>query len=179
MYPASSNANWPSKSSVFGVWPIATKYPSVSMSVASSVTMFLIVTPVTSSSPRTSSTTVFQRTSIFSWSRTRRAMMADARNSSRRWMIVTFEANFVRNRASSIAESPPPTTTSSLSRKKKPSQVAQADTPRPRSLSSPGMSNQRAEAPVAMITDSDSYSSAPTDTLNGRFEKSTSVTSTV
>ena len=56
-------------------------------------------------------------------------------------------ANFVRKVASSIAESPPPTTTSSRSRKKKPSQVAHALTPRPRSCSSPGTSSQRALAP--------------------------------
>ena len=36
--------------------------------------------------------------------------MLEARNSSRRWTIVTFVANFVRKSASSIAESPPPTT---------------------------------------------------------------------
>ncbi len=39
----------------------------------------------------------------------------------------------VRKVASSIAVSPPPTTTTSLSRKKKPSQVAQAETPWPMS----------------------------------------------
>ena len=42
--------------------------------------------------------------------------------------------NFVRKVASSIAVSPPPTTTTSLPRKKKPSQVAQAETPYPRSF---------------------------------------------
>ena len=79
-------------------------------------------------------------------------MIFDARNSSRRCTIVTFDANFVRNVASSIAESPPPTTTSSRSRKKKPSQVAHAETPRPRSFSSPGMPSQEAVAPVAITT---------------------------
>jgi hypothetical protein len=39
--------------------------------------------------------------------------------------------------ASSTAESPPPTTTMLCSRKKKPSQVAQVDTPWPRRRSSP------------------------------------------
>jgi thioredoxin reductase (NADPH) len=41
-------------------------------------------------------------------------MICDARNSSRRWTIVTLLANFVRNVASSIAVSPPPTTRTSL-----------------------------------------------------------------
>jgi hypothetical protein len=44
-------------------------------------------------------------------------------------MTVTLLANLVRKVASSMAESPPPITTTSLSRKKKPSQVAQAETP--------------------------------------------------
>ena len=57
-----------------------------------------------------------------------------------------------RKSASSIAESPPPTTTIGLSRKKKPSQVAQVDTPKPRRRLSLGRSSQRAEAPVEMIT---------------------------
>ena len=58
-------------------------------------------------------------------------MILEARSSSRRWTTVTLLAKRVRKVASSIAESPPPTTTMSWSRKKKPSQVAQADTPRP------------------------------------------------
>ena len=44
-------------------------------------------------------------------------------------MTVTLEAKRVRKVASSIAVSPPPTTATSLPRKKKPSQVAQAETP--------------------------------------------------
>ena len=52
-------------------------------------------------------------------------MIFDARNSSRRWTIVTFEANFARKIASSIAESPPPTMIVSLSLKNAASQVAQ------------------------------------------------------
>ena len=43
----------------------------------------------------------------------------------------TLLANLVRNVASSMAVSPPPTTMSCLSLKKKPSQVAQAETPCP------------------------------------------------
>ena len=83
-------------------------------------------------------TTAFVRKVIFSLARARSSMIPEARNSSRRWTIVTDRANRVRNVASSIAESPPPTTTMSWSRKKKPSQVAQALTPWPRSRSSPG-----------------------------------------
>ena len=79
-------------------------------------------------------------------------MIGEARNSSRRCTIVTLLANFVRNVASSIAVSPPPTTTSSRSRKKKPSQVAHALTPRPRSFSSPGTSSHFALAPVATMS---------------------------
>ena len=56
-------------------------------------------------------------------------MIFEARNSLRRWTRWTFVQNFVRNVASSIAVSPPPTTTTSLPRKKKPSHVAQAETP--------------------------------------------------
>ena len=40
-------------------------------------------------------------------------------------------ANFVRKSASSTAELPPPTTATCFSLKKKPSHVAQADTPKP------------------------------------------------
>ena len=52
-------------------------------------------------------------------------MIFEARNSSRRLTITTFEANFDRNIASSIAESPPPTMIVGTSRKNAASQVAQ------------------------------------------------------
>ncbi len=52
-----------------------------------------------------------------------------ARSSSRRWISETVVANLVRKMASSMAESPPPMTAIGFSRKKKPSQVAQVDTP--------------------------------------------------
>ena len=68
---------------------------------------------------------------MFSVAFARSIMIWEARNSSRRWTIVTLEANFVRNVASSSAESPPPTTATSRSRKKNPSHVAHAETPRP------------------------------------------------
>jgi hypothetical protein len=63
-------------------------------------------------------------------------MTFEARSSSRRWMSVTLSANFVRNSASVAAESPPPTTAMFCSLKKKPSHVAQYETPRPENASS-------------------------------------------
>ena len=56
-------------------------------------------------------------------------MIREARSSSRRWITVTLEAKRVKKMASSMAESPPPATAMCWSRKKKPSQVAQVDTP--------------------------------------------------
>ena len=82
-----------------------------------------------------------------------------------------------RNSASSMAESPPPTTTIGLSRKKNPSQVAQVDTPKPRSRVSLGRSSHRADAPVEMMTLRARCSSSSTHTRNGRWERSTRVTS--
>ena len=55
----------------------------------------------------------------------------------------------MRKVASSTAVSPPPTTATSTLRKKKPSQVAQAETPRPWYCFSEGMPSHLAEAPVA------------------------------
>ena len=52
-------------------------------------------------------------------------MIFEARNSSRRWTTTTFELNFERKIASSMALSPPPTMIVGLSRKKAASQVAQ------------------------------------------------------
>jgi hypothetical protein len=79
-------------------------------------------------------------------------MIFDARSSSRRCTTVTLRANLVRNKASSTAESPPPTTAMSWSRKKKPSQVAQVETPWPTSSCSPGSPSITGRAPVEMIT---------------------------
>ena len=62
---------------------------------------------------------------MFSSARARSSMIFEARNSSRRWTTVTFEANFDRKIASSIAESPPPTMIVCASLKKAASQVAQ------------------------------------------------------
>ena len=72
-------------------------------------------------------------------------------------MTVTLLANFVRNVASSIAESPPPTTTMFLFLKKNPSQVAQYDTPKPCSAFSLSSPIVIADAPAAMITASATY----------------------
>ena len=62
---------------------------------------------------------------MFGIARARSSMIFDARNSSRRWTITTFAANFERNIASSIAESPPPTISVGASLKNAASQVAQ------------------------------------------------------
>ena len=70
----------------------------------------------------------------------------------RRCTMVTDRPNFVRNSASSRAESPPPTTTMGLSRKKKPSQVAHVETPCPISRASFGRPSNRERAPVAMMS---------------------------
>ncbi len=94
-------------------------------------------------------------------------MIALARRPSRRCTTVTFEANFVRNWASSIAESPPPTTTRSWSRKKNPSQVAHAETPLPIRRCSLVRPSQRAVAPVETITERAATSWSPTVSVNG------------
>ena len=62
---------------------------------------------------------------MFSMPRARSSMIFDARNSSRRWTTSTFEENFARKIASSIALSPPPTIIVGLSLKNAASQVAQ------------------------------------------------------
>jgi len=99
-----------------------------------------------------------------------------ARRSPRRWTTVTLEAILVRNSASSMAVSPPPTTPMSLLRKKKPSQVAQAETPCPLSAFSLGMSSHFAEAPVAMMTASACICRLPASMRNGRSRSTARVT---
>ena len=74
-------------------------------------------------------------------------MICSARNSSRRCTIVTFDAMFDRYSASSTAVLPPPITATGWFLKKKPSQVAHADTPRPLKASSVGKPRYFAEAP--------------------------------
>src|SRR3989344_3201628 len=104
-------------------------------------------------------------------------MILEARSLSERLSKVTLVANLVRKIASSMAASPPPTTISSLPLKKNPSQVAQEEIPLERNLVSDGRLSQRDDAPVAMIMVSPEYSWSPAQTLNGRAEKSTFVTS--
>ena len=72
-----------------------------------------------------------------------------------------------------MAESPPPTTSTFLSRKKKPSQVAQADTPCPINSDSDSSPRSRAVAPVEIMIASAEYSLPSAHTLYGRSEKST------
>ena len=104
-------------------------------------------------------------------------MIRDARNSPRRCTTVTLEAKRVRNVASSIAVSPPPTTTIALSLKKKPSQVAHAETPYPISSFSAGSPSRRADAPVAMMSASAvTTPCSPVVIGNGRAERSTPLT---
>ncbi len=62
---------------------------------------------------------------MFGTARARSSMIAEARNWSRRLTITTLEANFARNIASSIAESPPPTMIVGTCLKNAASQVAQ------------------------------------------------------
>jgi hypothetical protein len=111
--------------------------------------------------------------SIFGFSRARSIMIFDALNASRRWSRCTFDAKRVRYVASSKAVSPPPTTAISRSRKKKPSQVAHADTPRPRSLVSESSPSHSADAPVATMTDWAVYSVPRAHSRNGRRLRST------
>ena len=113
---------------------MATNMPVTSSVDVSPVTVSRITRPVTLFSPRTSTGAALVTNRIFAFALARSSMMRDARNSSRRCTTVTLRAKRVRKVASSIAESPPPTTTMSWSLKKKPSQVAQALTPRPSRL---------------------------------------------
>ena len=163
---------------MFGEWPIATKTPCVAKADFSPVRVSSSVTPVTPLSPPWMSTTAaFSFQAIFGLVRARSSMIRDARNSSRRWTIVTFVANFVRKLASSIAVSPPPTTMTSLPLKKKPSQVAQAETPWPIIFVSASRPSSFAEAPEDTMTASAVIAPpASSERRKGRLPKSTSVT---
>ena len=70
-------------------------------------------------------TTYGVTSSMLSVSFARSSMIAEARNSGRRWTMLTLPANFDRKMASSMAVSPPPTTIVSAPRKNAASQVAQ------------------------------------------------------
>ena len=138
---------------MFGLWPIATNSPVTGRSARSPVWTSSTTTWSSLLSPTISVTTEFHRISILGLEKARSCMILLARSWSRRTIIVTLVANFVRNMASSTAESPPPTTAISWSRKKKPSQVAHVDTPWPisrPSFSSPSISDC---APVARISE--------------------------
>ena len=169
----------PLNGSVFGWWPIAVKRAFTLSSEVSPVFTFFSRTPVTSffATSNTSSTTEFQTISIFGCLITRSAMIFDARNWSRRWITYTFEANRVRNSDSSMAVSPPPTTATGTFRKKAPSHVAHADTPRPISFCSDSNPRYLAEAPVAMMTARAScVLPSSSDTFSGLPLKSTETT---
>mmetsp|Transcript_18638 Transcript_18638/g.46765 ORF Transcript_18638/g.46765 Transcript_18638/m.46765 type:complete len:209 (+) Transcript_18638:283-909(+) len=94
------------------------------------------------------------KNSIFGFSLARFCMILLALSSSLRWITYTLLPYFVRNVASSIAESPPPTTAMGRWRKigAAPSQTAHADTPFCQYSSFPGMGSTFAVAPVATIT---------------------------
>ena len=86
-------------------------------------------------------------------------------------------ANFVRKLASSIAVSPPPTTMTSFFLKKKPSQVAQAETPLPIIFVSASRPSSFAEAPEDTMTAS-AVIAPPASSVRrkGRLPNSTPVT---
>ena len=89
---------------------------------------------------------------MLSLPRARSSMILEARNSSRRWTIVSLSANLEMKIESSIAESPPPITATSSPLKKAPSQTPQVETPRPWSSISPGMPRRLGSAPIERIT---------------------------
>ena len=70
----------------------------------------LIRRPDTLPEPRTSATSLFHRNPILGLASARSCMIFEARSASRRWITVTDLPNLVRNKASSMAESPPPMT---------------------------------------------------------------------
>ena len=179
MYPLASRSTCPATSFVFGVCPMATKTPSTARSLTAPVRTLRRTTPVTTpfSTSRISSTTVSSSKAILGLARAFSCMIFDARNAPRRCTMVTSDANFVRNVASSIAESPPPTTTIGLPRKKKPSHVAQVDTPCPISARSDSSPSSRADAPVARISARVSWTPPLVVIRNGGRRRSRAVTS--
>ena len=123
------------------MWPIATKAPPASISSVSPVSAWRSRTRSSlPSSPATNSSgTNGVLRLMLGRSTARSNMIFEARNSSRRWTIVSSLAYLEMKIESSIAESPPPITTTFWSLKKAPSQTPQVETPRPPSSSSPGM----------------------------------------
>ncbi len=126
--------------------------PVTGSSRSSPVVVSRRVTPVSFGSPWMASTALSHSKLIFSSAKARSCIALEARRVSRRWITLTLRAKRERKVASSRAVSPPPTTAMSWSRKKKPSQVAHQETPRPDSLSSLGRSSLRCWEPVVTIT---------------------------
>ncbi len=180
MYPTSFIFTWPRKIDVFGSWPIPMNTPFTGSSRSDPSFVLLSRRPVTAlPSPTISSITTDRTSWILGFFRMRSCMILDARSSSRRWRTYTFVAYFVRKLASSMAVSPPPTTAISTPRKKKPSQVAHAETPRPWYFFSDGMPSHFADAPVAMTTASAVKARSSCQSWKGRRERSTRVTSPI
>ncbi len=94
--------------------------PVTASSRCSPVRVSARVTELSLSAPLTAATVLFHANRSFGLARARSAMIRLARSSSRRWMTVTVSANFVRNRASSMAESPPPDDRDVLSAEEEP-----------------------------------------------------------
>ena len=117
--------------------------PVAARSRVSPVTVSRRVMLSSDSVPLIAATSEFQTISSLGSANARSCMIFEARSSSRRWISDTLDPKRVRNVASSIAESPPPTTAMCWSRKKKPSQVAHHETPRPESSSSLGSPSLR------------------------------------
>ena len=150
--PPPSVSRTPSATSALAVRPTYTNTPESSRAPCSPVARFLVLTPDTVPSPKTSSTTVSQMTSIFGSASTRLTSSCCARSSLRLWNSRTRSAYCARTRASSAAESPPPTTPTTSPLYSGPSQVAHWDTPLPMNSSSPGIPSIRRVEPAAIMT---------------------------
>ena len=115
MYPSESVSTAPAKAAVFGACPIAANIHLHGISESAPVFKFFTTTAehLPSVPAFTSATAESHSTEIFGFSATLSAIIFDARNESRLWIIFTDAQNFERNNASSHAVSPPPTTTTS------------------------------------------------------------------
>ena len=176
-YPSPSVSTWPATTAVFGSWPMATNTPPARITSSPPVLELRTTTSETLPSPLISATSHDRCIVILGLARARSCIMRLARSPSLRCTTWTMGENFVRNVASSMAESPPPTTTISCPLKNGPSHVAQYETPRPARASSPFTPSLRGLAPVHMITASASYSSPCVSTFSGSRLKSTSTAS--
>ena len=158
---------------MFGSCPMATNTPPARTDSSAPVSVLRTTTSETLPSPRMSATSHDRCIVMRGLAMARSCIMRLARSLSRRCTTWTAGENFVRNVASSMAESPPPTTTISCPLKNGPSQVAQYETPRPASADSPARPSLRGLAPVHMMTASASYSSPEVRTFSGSRLKST------